>query len=95
VAVPIAFHPDCLKRVQICRETGVDEIWCIGPNDLFASDIWSHRLKEVGRIRMVADGSGVYTKALGLETGYSNAGDSVLIHIDRGWSGEANESASD
>lgn len=77
VAVPTAFQPDYLKRVQAGREAGADEIWCIGPNDPFAAATWSSHLKEAGKIRMVADGSGVYSKALGLEVACSNAGGSA------------------
>jgi len=46
---------------------GVDEIWCIATNDAFVMGAWGKDQKAEGKVRMLADGSAVYTKALGLE----------------------------
>jgi peroxiredoxin len=45
----------------------VDEIWCVATNDAFVMGAWGKDQKVDGKIRMLADGSAVYTKALGLE----------------------------
>jgi peroxiredoxin len=46
---------------------GVDEIWCIATNDAFVMGAWGKDQQCDGKIRMMGDGSAVYTKALGLE----------------------------
>ena len=45
----------------------VDEIWCVAVNDAFVMDAWGKEQKCADKIRMMADGSATYTKALGLE----------------------------
>ncbi len=46
---------------------GVDEIWCLSVNDAFVMGAWGRDQKAGGKVRMMADGSATYTKALGLE----------------------------
>ena len=46
---------------------GVAEVICLSVNDPFVMGAWARDLKTAGKIRMMGDGSGVYTKALGLE----------------------------
>ena len=46
---------------------GVDEIWCVATNDAFVMGAWGKDQKSDGKVRMLADGSAKYTKALGLE----------------------------
>lgn len=45
----------------------MDEIWCIAVHDAFVMGAWGKDLQAEGKVRMMADGSAVYTKALGLE----------------------------
>ena len=45
----------------------VDEIWCISVNDAFVMAAWGKDNKAFGKVRMMADGSALYTKALGVE----------------------------
>lgn len=74
-AVPGAFTPTCsAKHVPSYRDNfdqlkakGVDEVWCLSVNDPFVMGAWGRDQQTAGKIRMMADGSGVYTKALGLE----------------------------
>ena len=81
-AVPGAFTPLCsaqhlpgyLKHAEQFKEKGVDEIWCIAVNDPFVMGAWGREQKATGVVRMMADGSGVYTKALGLEMDLSKFG---------------------
>jgi glutaredoxin/glutathione-dependent peroxiredoxin len=49
------------------KAKGVDEIWCIATNDAFVMGAWGKDQKSDGKVRMLADGSAAYTKALGLE----------------------------
>lgn len=73
--VPGAFTPTCsaqhvpgyLKDFDALRRKGIDEIWCFAVNDPFVMGAWGRDQKVAGKIRMIADGSGAYTKQLGLE----------------------------
>jgi peroxiredoxin len=49
------------------KQKGVDEIWCVATNDAFVMGAWGKEQKSEGKVRMMGDGSAVYTKALGLE----------------------------
>lgn len=74
-AVPGAFTPTCsaqhvpgfLEHFDALKAKGIDEIWCVAVNDAFVMGAWGRDQKVNGRIRMMADGSGVWTRALGLE----------------------------
>jgi peroxiredoxin len=46
----------------------IDEIWCLAVNDAFVMAAWGKDNKAFGKVRMMADGSALYTKALGVET---------------------------
>jgi glutaredoxin/glutathione-dependent peroxiredoxin len=73
--LPGAFTPTCsAKHVPSyvaahdrLQAKGVDEIWCLSVNDAFVMGAWGRDQKAGGKVRMMADGSGTYTKALGLE----------------------------
>ena len=45
----------------------MDEIWCVAVNDAFVMAAWGRDQKAGGKIRMLSDGSGEWTKKLGLE----------------------------
>ncbi|HEY9460010.1 MAG TPA: peroxiredoxin [Paralcaligenes sp.] len=74
-AVPGAFTPTCsnkhlpgfLEASDKLKAKGVDEIWCLAVNDPFVMGAWGRDRQVNGRIRMMADGSAAWTKALGLE----------------------------
>ena len=73
-AVPGAFTPTCsakhlpgfIEQADDILAKGVDTIACMAVNDVFVMNAWG---KSAGadRIRMVADGNGEFTRALGLE----------------------------
>ena len=73
--LPGAFTPTCsakhvpsyLEHYDELKAKGVDEIACISVNDAFVMGAWARDQKVDGRIRMLADGSAEFTKALGLE----------------------------
>ena len=73
-AVPGAFTPTCseqhlpgyLQQADALKAKGIDEIWCVAVNDAFVMGAWGRDQKVDGRVRMMADGSAQWTKALGL-----------------------------
>jgi peroxiredoxin len=73
--LPGAFTPTCsakhvpsyLANYDKLKAKGVDEIVCISVNDAFVMGAWARDQKSEGKVRMLADGSGEYTKKLGLE----------------------------
>ena len=81
-AVPGAFTPTCsaehapgyIKLADQFKAKGVDEIWCISVNDPFVMGAWGRDQKAVGKVRFIADGSGTFTKALGLEFDLTKGG---------------------
>jgi glutaredoxin/glutathione-dependent peroxiredoxin len=56
-----------VARHDDLKAKGVDEIWCVATNDAFVMGAWGKEQKAEGKVRMMADGSAAYTKALGLE----------------------------
>ncbi len=80
--VPGAFTPTCSAKhlpgyVANCekfRAKQVDEIWCVAVNDAFVMGAWGKEQKCADRVRMMADGSATYTKALGLDMDLSARG---------------------
>ena len=59
--------PSYLANLDALKAKGVDEVICLSVNDAFVMGAWARDQKSVGKIRMMADGSAAYTKALGLE----------------------------
>jgi peroxiredoxin len=80
--LPGAFTPTCsaqhvpgyLDKADALRGKGIDEIWCFAVNDPFVMGAWGRDQKVGGKIRMMADGSAVYTRALGLELDLNKGG---------------------
>ena len=74
-AVPGAFTPTCsakhmpgyLQQVDAFKAKGVDEVVCMAVNDPFVMAAWSKDQGVGGKVLMLADGSGAFTKAMGLE----------------------------
>lgn len=73
--LPGAFTPTCSAKhvpgyVDNCdaiKAKGVDEIWCVSVNDPFVMGAWGRDQKVGKKVRMLGDGSGEFTKKLGLE----------------------------
>lgn len=74
-AVPGAFTPTCSAKhlpgfVQHASEfkaRGVDTLACLAVNDVFVVGAWAKDQAVDDQIVMIADGSGQFTKAIGLE----------------------------
>ena len=81
-AVPGAFTPACsqrhlpgyVDRAADIKAKGVDEIACVAVNDIFVLTAWAKDQKADGKVRMLADGSGDFVRALGLELDLTRGG---------------------
>ena len=81
-AVPGAFTPTCsdfhlpgfVLREEELKAKGVDTVACISVNDVFVMDAWGKAQNVGDSVVMVADGSGDFAKAVGLELDLSGAG---------------------
>lgn len=73
--LPGAFTPTCsakhvpsyLASYDQMKAKGVDTIACLSVNDAFVMGAWGREQKTGDKVRMLADGSADFTKALGLE----------------------------
>jgi glutaredoxin/glutathione-dependent peroxiredoxin len=57
-----------VQEAEKFKSKGVDEIWCIAVNDAMVMAAWGKDNEAFGNVRMMGDGSALYTKALGLDT---------------------------
>jgi glutaredoxin/glutathione-dependent peroxiredoxin len=115
-AVPGAFTPTCSakhlpsykEKAAELRKKGVDTIACVAVNDVFVMNAWGKDQQVGDDIVMLADGSGAFTKALGLELDLNSAGmgsrskrysmiveDGVVKHLNVEAPGEFKVSAAD
>jgi peroxiredoxin len=73
--LPGAFTPTCsakhvpgyVANYDKLKAKGVDTIACMSVNDAFVMGAWARDQKAGGKVRMLADGSADFTRALGLE----------------------------
>ena len=87
-ALPGAFTPTCsakhvpsyLQNAGALRDKGVDSIACLSVNDVFVMDAWGKEQGSEGQILMLADGSGEFTKAAGMELDLTERGLGVRSH---------------
>ncbi len=81
-AVPGAFTPTCslkhlpgfVEQSSTIRGKGVDEIVCVSVNDAFVMGAWGQASNAKGKVRMLADGNGDFTRTVGLELDASGFG---------------------
>ena len=81
-AVPGAFTPTCsakhlpgfVEKAAQIKGKGIDSIVCLSVNDAFVMGAWGKDQKTDGKVQMVADGNGEFTKAMGLEMDGSGFG---------------------
>jgi peroxiredoxin len=74
-AVPGAFTPACSQRhlpgyvdkAAELKAKGVDTIACVAVNDAFVMNAWGKAQNVGDKVMMLADGSGEFAKAVGLE----------------------------
>jgi peroxiredoxin len=81
-AVPGAFTPLCsaqhlpgyIENADAIKAKGIDTIACLAVNDGFVMGAWGEAQGAGDKVQMLADGSGTFTKALGLELDASGFG---------------------
>ena len=81
-AVPGAFTPTCsqrhlpgyVDRAGDIKAKGVDLIACLSVNDAFVMGAWGKDQNAGDKVMMLADGSGDFTRAVGLELDATKAG---------------------
>jgi peroxiredoxin len=81
-AVPGAFTPTCSARhlpsfrdkAEELKAKGVDVIACTAVNDHFVMGAWAKDQNVFGEILMLADGSGEFARAIGLDADFSKFG---------------------
>jgi peroxiredoxin len=81
-AVPGAFTPTCsmkhlpgfLEQANAIKAKSVDDIVCLSVNDAFVMGAWGNANNAKGKVRMLADGNGEFTKAIGLTLDASGFG---------------------
>jgi peroxiredoxin (alkyl hydroperoxide reductase subunit C) len=81
-AVPGAFTPTCsakhlpsfVQNADAIKAKGVDTIACIAVNDVFVMSAWGKEQGTDGKVTMLADGSAMFAKALGLELDLNGRG---------------------
>ena len=74
-AVPGAYTPTCsakhlpgyVQNAGELRKKGIDEVVCVSVNDAFVMGAWGKDQKAEGKVTLLADGNGDFTKALGLD----------------------------
>ncbi len=81
-AVPGAFTPACTQRhlpgyvdkAADIKAKGIDEVACVAVNDAAVMGAWGKQQHTEGKVTMLADGSGDFARALGLELDASRMG---------------------
>lgn len=72
--VPGAYTPVCstqhlpgfVERADSLKKAGFDEIACVSVNDPFVMDAWGTSSGAHGKVLMLADAEGVFSRAMGL-----------------------------
>ncbi|HEX4260555.1 MAG TPA: peroxiredoxin [Acetobacteraceae bacterium] len=73
--VPGAFTPTCsikhlpgyVQNAEAFAGRGVETVACVAVNDAFVMEAWARQQEAMGKVIMLADGSGAFTRAMGLE----------------------------
>lgn len=86
-SLPGAFTPTCSslhlpgyeKKYNKLKELGVDDVYCLSVNDSFVMNSWAKDQGAVN-VKMIPDGSGKFTKAIGMLVKKNNIG-----FGDRSW----------
>ncbi|CAG9463274.1 unnamed protein product [Pedinophyceae sp. YPF-701] len=81
-AVPGAFTPTCsmqhlpgfINSADDLKAKGVDTIACVSVNDPFVMRAWGKEVGAGDKVMMLADGSGLFAKAIGCELDLTDKG---------------------
>jgi peroxiredoxin len=74
-SLPGAFTPTCsakhlpgfVQKLPELKAQGVDLVACLSVNDAWVMKAWAEANDCLGKITMLADGSGLFSKALGID----------------------------
>jgi peroxiredoxin/glycine/D-amino acid oxidase-like deaminating enzyme len=80
-ALPGAFTPTCSTyqlpgfedQFEEFEKMGVDDIYCLSVNDSFVMNKWA-QAQNIKRVKVIPDGSGIFTKQMGMLVDKSNLG---------------------
>lgn len=80
-SLPGAFTPTCSTyqvpgfeaNYQKIKDLGIDEVYCISVNDAFVMNKWA-KDQCIERIKMIPDGSGTFTRLMGMLVDKDNLG---------------------
>jgi glutaredoxin/glutathione-dependent peroxiredoxin len=80
-SLPGAFTPTCsakhlpgyAEELPALKAKGVDIVACLSVNDAWVMKAWAEQHNVLGKIVMLADGSGAFSKALGIEADLTKA----------------------
>jgi glutaredoxin/glutathione-dependent peroxiredoxin len=81
-ALPGAFTPTCsrnhlpgfLANVDAIKAKGADSVVCVTMNDIHVVNAWAKHTGAEGKIIMLADDNGKFTKAVGMNKFYPDSG---------------------
>jgi peroxiredoxin len=81
-AVPGAFTPTCsrnhlpgfLNNIEAIKAKGVDSVVCVTVNDIHVVNAWAKHTGAEGKITMLADDNGKFTKAVGMIRFFPDSG---------------------
>jgi peroxiredoxin len=96
-SLPGAFTPTCsqkhlpgyVKELAQLKAKGVDIVACLSVNDAWTMKAWAEQYDALGKIVMLADGNGDFSKALGIDVDLSKAQMGLrarrgVLHIENG-----------
>src|ERR1700685_2073961 len=80
-SLPGAFTPTCsqkhlpgyVKELPQLKAKGIDMVACLSVNDAWVMKAWAEQHDALGKIVMLADGSALFSKALGIELDLTKA----------------------
>lgn len=81
-AVPGAFTPTChlkhmpgfIEDADQFKAKGVDDVVCVAVNDPFVLDAWARATGANGKVTILSDGNGEFTKEIGMDFDGSGIG---------------------
>lgn len=81
-AVPGAFTPTChvkhlpgfIENAGKFKSAGVDTVACVAVNDPFVLDAWAKASGADGKVQLLSDGNGEFTKKIGMDFDGSGIG---------------------
>lgn len=66
--------PGYIEHAEKLKARKVDEIWCLSVNDAMVMGAWGKDQQVGKKVRMMADGSAMLTKAMGLDMDLTERG---------------------